>query len=66
MSLAIVDRLARRLYGWTPARARELGCCIRCLLTVGPAALSDVDAHEYALSALCPACFDLATREEET
>jgi hypothetical protein len=36
--------------------------CLRCRLVVG--VLDDLDAAEFAISGLCPPCFDEVTAEE--
>lgn len=46
--------------------ALNLGCCTRCGCDVTLIRLSDIDAREYAISALCPQCyFDITGPEDE-
>lgn len=41
-------------------KALDLGCCRQCGADVNPRALAEIDAREYAISALCPSCSDKA------
>jgi hypothetical protein len=53
------DALARRLFGADRADAQRSRTCIRCRHRVGD--LADEDEREFALSGLCPRCFDAVT-----
>lgn len=63
--MTFLDRFAMTLFGWTRAEAQAAGQCIRCRLPVAPEAWPDVDQNEYALSAICPACYVALFPDEE-
>jgi glyoxylate carboligase len=58
-----VDDAARRAHGMTKAEAHAQGICIACKQP--PPLSTDADRREYAVSALCGACFDASIPPEE-
>jgi hypothetical protein len=57
------DALARLLFGATRADAQRSRTCIRCRHRV--ARLDAADEREFALSGLCPRCFDEITLPDD-
>ncbi len=60
---AAADALARLVFGWDAAHARAAGKSIRCRRDVDVDTLTEPDAREYALTAVCPECWDAITEE---
>lgn len=62
----ILDSLARSVVGRTAAEANASSECIRCNRNVNTDELQTEDATEYALSGICPGCWnDLLPDEED-
>ena len=61
---ALRDTLALALFGIDVATALHRRACIRCRQPVDVARLPDPDAREYRLTALCPPCWSVLTRDD--
>jgi hypothetical protein len=59
----MIDDVARRIFGERPADAKAARRCIMCKEAVDLDNLTSINRVEYEISALCPDCFDRATRE---
>jgi hypothetical protein len=63
----VLDTLALRLFGRTRREALDTKTCIECKASIADR-WDDMTADqrdEYAISALCPACFDKYAPEED-
>lgn len=59
------DRLALATFGRTRQSALDAHECIRCRRDLSAQEWTAPDWREYRISALCPACFEALTPEEE-
>ena len=58
MTSLFLDRLAKGVFDMTAAQAFDQSICIRCKENVDVRGLEYIDRREYAISAICPTCFD--------
>ena len=60
-----VDRFDWGIFAMTRIEALVRGCCIRCASHLDIESLSEPDACEWRISALCPGCYaEIALVEE--
>jgi hypothetical protein len=63
----VLDTLALHLFGRTRREAWDTKTCIECKASIADRwyDMTTDQRDEYAISALCPACFDTFAKEDE-
>ena len=61
----LLDAMTRGVFAMPRTEALRLGLCLRCQRPVSAVDLAPEDRAEYAISALCPECYEAITPDEE-
>lgn len=56
------DEIAEKIFGIKRSDAQKDGICLSCKKKVDLSILKPIDQEEYALSGICPECFEEITR----
>lgn len=56
------DAIAEKVFGMKRSDALKSGICLACKRAVDLTILKPIDQEEYALSGICPACFEEITK----